>query len=63
MISIATAITLTGWSKRTLWRRISDGTLTREEGTILEENKTRIHLGTIKLHMCIPLGPDDFDLV
>lgn len=63
MISIATAITLTGWSKRTLWRRISDGTLTRENGTVSEENKAKIHLDTIKLHLCIPLDPEDFDLI
>ena len=63
MISIATAITLTGWSKRTLWRRISDGTLKREDDKDPEDNKAKIHLGTIKLHICIPLEPEDFDLI
>lgn len=63
MISITTATKLTGWSRRTLWRRISDGTLIREGNSTLEDNKVKIHLGTIKLHICIPLEPDDFDLI
>lgn len=63
MISITTATTLTGWSRRTLWRRISDGTLRREASNLLEGNKTKIHLSTIKRHICIPLDPDDFELI
>lgn len=62
MISLATAITLTEWSKRTLWRRISDGTLTRGDyqGS---DDKAKIQLDAIKAYICIPMKADDFFLV
>lgn len=64
MISLAAAITLTNWSKRTLWRRIADGTLTRaDDDVIADENKTKIHLDAIKSHICVPLELEDFDLI
>ena len=62
MISIATAITLTGLSERTLWRRISDGTLTRANSNDLND-KARIPLDTIKSYICVPLEPEDFYLI
>ena len=62
MISLAAATTLTGWSKRTLWRRISDGTLTRVDNNELND-KAKIHLDMIKSHICVPLEPEDFDLI
>jgi hypothetical protein len=63
MISLATAITLTEWSKRTLWRRISDGTLTRTDDDVLDDKKTKIHLDAIKSYICVPLEPGDFELI
>ena len=63
MISIAMAISLTGWSKRTLWRRISDGTLTRGHDKVVKHNKTQIQLEAIEPHFCVPIEPDDFDLI
>jgi len=64
MISLAAAITLTNWSKRTLWRRIADGTLTRaDDDVITDENKAKIHLDAIKAHICVPLALEDFDLI
>jgi len=62
MISIATAITLTEWSRRTLWRRISDGSLARVDDNDASD-KTRIPLEAIKPHICIPLDQQDFDLI
>jgi hypothetical protein len=64
MINLATAATLTEWSKRTLWRRISDGTLTRTgDDNIFNDKKTKIHLDTIKSYICVPLEPEDFELI
>lgn len=65
MIKLATAATLTEWSKRTLWRRISDGTLTRtdNEDDVFDDKKTKIQLDTIKSHICIPLESGDFELI
>jgi TPR repeat protein len=62
MISLATAITLTGWSKRTLWRRIADGRLARIDDSA-HDDKAKIHLDAIKPHICIPLAPEDCYLV
>ena len=62
MISIAAAITLTGWSERTIWRRISDGTLSRvDENTV--KDKAMISLDAIKSNFCVPIEPEDFDLI
>ena len=64
MISLATAATLTEWSKRTLWRRISDGTLSRIGGDdIIDDKKTKIDLDTIMTHMCIPIESGDLELI
>jgi TPR repeat protein len=65
MISLATAATLTEWSKRTLWRRISDGTLSRtgDGDDILDDKKTKIDLDTIRPHICIPIELGDLELI
>lgn len=64
MISLATAVTLTEWSKRTLWRRISDGSLRRiSEDDFLDDKKAKIHLDTIKDYICFPIEPGDFELI
>lgn len=64
MISLSTAATLTGWSKRTLWRRLSDGTLARSSGQeILDDKKTKIDFATIASHVCIPVAADDIELI
>jgi len=62
MISIAAAKTLTEWSERTLWRRISDGTLARIDDNTFED-KAKICLDSIKPYICVSLGPEDFDLI
>ncbi|MHB8666662.1 MAG: hypothetical protein ACYC7B_03975 [Burkholderiales bacterium] len=60
MISIATAMTLTGLSERTFWRRISDGTF---EGKSAKGNKTRVDLATIEPYICIPIKHEDSYLI
>ena len=62
MISIGAAITLTELSKRTLWRRISDGSLTRVDDSTIND-KVKISLDSIQSHICIPLEPEDVDLI
>jgi len=62
MISIAAAITLTELSKRTLWRRISDGSLIRIDDNTVDD-KAKISLDAIKSNICVPLEPEDFDLI
>jgi hypothetical protein len=64
MINLATAATLTLWSKRTIWRRISDGTLARTGGDdVLDDKKTKIQLETIKSYICVPMDMSDYELV
>ncbi|WP_426115272.1 tetratricopeptide repeat protein [Massilia sp. PWRC2] len=64
MINLATAATLTNWSKRTLWRRISDGTLSRTgDDSMADDKKTKIDLDTIMSHICIPIESGDLELI
>ena len=64
MINLATAASLTLWSKRTIWRRISDGTLARTGGDeVLDDKKTKIQLATIKSHICVPMDASDYELI
>lgn len=62
MISLATAITLTGWSKRTLWRRIADGTLIRADGDAFTD-KAKISLEAIRPFICVPIESEDLYLI
>jgi hypothetical protein len=58
LISLASAIALTEWSERTFWRRIADGTVTREASTA-SSGRTMIVFDSITLHMCVPLEPEE----
>ncbi|MFI4938981.1 MAG: tetratricopeptide repeat protein [Burkholderiales bacterium] len=62
MISIAAVITLTEWSERTLWRRISDGTLTRVDD-IAVNDKAKIPLDAVKSYFCVPIAAEDYPLI
>jgi len=62
MLNLATAMTLTGWSKRTLWRRISDGTLVRNDDSV-NTQATKLSWFFLKPHLCIPLDEADYQLV
>lgn len=61
-LSLATVITLTDQSERTLRRRLADGTLPRaiEEGS---SNRTLIPFDAIQSQICIPVETDDFKLI
>jgi hypothetical protein len=61
-ISLISATTLTDRSERTLWRWVTDGTLLRSNN----ENgmrKTMVCFDSVRPHVCIPLVPEDVDLV
>lgn len=62
MLNLKTVMALTGWSKRTLWRRLSNGVVMREEQE--DDGKaTKISFDEIKEHICIPLIDEDFKLI
>ncbi len=61
-VSLQSAITLTEWSERTIRRRLADGSLrcaTDNEAYY----KTMICFDSIKHDICIPLNPDDIELI
>lgn len=60
-INIATAMTLTGWSERTFWRRFADGSVRRDNNSAA--GKSMVEFDSIKPHMLIPLGAQDYSLV
>jgi len=59
-ISITTALSLTRWSERTLWRRLADGTLQRAP---LPSDKVGIQLESLLPYCGIGLTMDDCALV
>jgi hypothetical protein len=56
LVSLPAAITLTGWSERTFWRRFAEGALERQ--TV--KGGSVVRFAVIKPHLCIPLAIDDF---
>jgi hypothetical protein len=61
-IKLATAITLTGWSKRTFWRRFADGSVERGIENEVNEMSTVV-LDSVLPHLWISLTDDDLQLV
>lgn len=61
VISIDTAIILTGISKRTLWRRLADGQIARQGND--ERGRTMISLDDLVLSLQVPVDPDDYELL
>jgi len=61
-VSLQAAITLTECSERTLRRRLADGSLrcAADNGAYF---KTMICFDSIKHDICIPLNPDDIELI
>ncbi|MDO9270337.1 MAG: hypothetical protein Q7T96_14630 [Methylobacter sp.] len=61
-LSLQAAITLTEWSERTIRRRLADGAL-----QCAADNKayykTMICFDSIKHDICIPLNPNDIELI
>jgi hypothetical protein len=61
-VSLQTATTLTGWSVRTIRRRITDGTLQCAANTAAY-CKTMISFDSIKDNVCMPLDQEDIELI
>lgn len=61
-ITLGTAVSLTGLSKRTLWRRVADGLLPTQGGTDQGEH-TRVRLDEILPLSRLRLEPEDHELI
>lgn len=61
-ISLSTAISITGLSKRTLWRRIADGSLHTKEGADPGE-ETQVALDDVLQLSPLDLEPEDRELI
>lgn len=63
-IKISTAITLTGWSKRTFWRRFADGSVERgTENQVKANEVSTVVLDSILPHLWVTLTEEDLQLV
>ncbi len=60
-ISLMAAVTLTGKSKRTLWRRLADGSLPRAPDD--SHGRTMLVLQSVAAETCLPLSGADWKLV
>ena len=60
-ISLMAAVTLTGKSKRTLWRRLADGSLPRAPDD--SHGRTMLSLPPVAAESCLPLSSADWKLV
>ena len=60
-ISLDTAIIVTDTSKRTLWRRISEGKIAREEDD--KRGRTMLNFESILPMLCVAIAPEDHELV
>ncbi|WP_157718631.1 tetratricopeptide repeat protein [Halopseudomonas litoralis] len=60
-ISLDTAILITGISKRTLWRRVTEGQLTRLETD--ERGRAMVAFSEIAPQINIPIEPEDYELL
>lgn len=59
-ISLDTTIVVTGISKRTLWRRLTDGLITRMEND--ERGRAMLAFDDLMPLLCIPVEPEDYEL-
>ena len=61
-ISLASAVTLTNLSKRTLWRRISDGSLSRCDDNLMSD-KAKVNLESIQPLLVVSLRDEELALL
>ncbi|MGZ5574505.1 MAG: tetratricopeptide repeat protein [Methylobacter sp.] len=61
-VSLQAATTLTEWSERTIRRRLADGSLKCASDNDAHY-KTMICFDSIKQNICIPLNPDNLELI
>lgn len=59
-ISLDSAIIVTEISKRTLWRRLTDGQITRLEND--ERGRAMLAFDDLVPLLCVPVEPEDYDL-
>ncbi|MEJ6656377.1 MAG: tetratricopeptide repeat protein, partial [Pseudomonas sp.] len=60
-ISLNSAIIVTGLSKRTLWRRLDDGQITRQENDA--RGRAMLTLTDLLPMLCVQIDPEDHELV
>lgn len=60
-ISLDTAALVTGVSKRTLWRRLNDGQITRQEND--SRGRTMLTLANLVPMLCVSIDPEDYELL
>lgn len=61
-ISLNTASSITGLSKRTLWRRIAEGVL-RTEGAAAPGERAHVAVADVLRFARLPLAPEDHELI
>ena len=60
-INLEAASSITQLSKRTLWRRLSEGQITRQDND--DEGRTMITFEDIVPMLCMPTAQQDYDLI
>ena len=60
-ISLDTAALVTGVSKRTLWRRLDDGKITRQEND--SRGRAMLTLADLLPMLCVSVDPEDYELL
>jgi len=60
-INLEAAVWVTQLSKRTLWRRLSEGQITRQDND--GEGRTMLTFEDIVPMFCIPVAQEDYDLI
>lgn len=60
-ISLDAAVWVTQLSKRTLWRRLSEGQITRQAND--KDGRTMLTLEDIVPMLCVPVAQQDYDLI
>ena len=60
-ISLDTAALVSDVSKRTLWRRLDDGQITRQEND--SRGRAMLALADLVPMLCVPIEPEDYELL
>jgi len=60
-INLEAAVWVTQLSKRTLWRRLSEGQISRQEND--DEGRTMLTFEDLVPMLCMPVAPQDHDLI
>ena len=60
-ISLDTAALVSDVSKRTLWRRLDDGQITRQEND--SRGRAMLTLADLVPMLCVPIEPEDYELL